>query len=204
MGKAKSEAEIENLYIERLKEMGYEYVCLKNYNDVLENFRTQFCKLNAKKLIEEKGEAALSDSEFQRVLLRLENHTIYESAKILREHFILELDNGKKVYTEFLTDDETRNLYQVLNQITMDPAHHKDVKRENRYDVTILINGLPLVQTELKKPSIDINEAVNQINRYRRTSFVGIFKYIQIFIISNSSEAISNKCPSPFAQELII
>lgn len=185
--KAKSEYEVEELYIDRLDDMGYEYVDLKNYDDVCSNFRKQFCKLNAKELIAAKGVAVLSNAEFDRVMIRLENHTVYESARILREKWILELDNGKSIYVEFFTGDETRNIYQVTHQVTMDPAHKGDVLYKNRYDVTILINGLPLVQTELKRPGIEINEAVNQINRYRRFSFRGLFRFIQLFVISNST-----------------
>ncbi|MBO4415526.1 MAG: type I restriction endonuclease subunit R, partial [Lachnospiraceae bacterium] len=182
-----SEYDVESLYIDRLIELGYDYIDLKNYDDVCANFREQFCKLNHDKLIEAKGKAELSDAELDRVLIRLENHTIYESAKILRENWVLELDDGKTVYVEFFADDETRNIYQVTHQVTMDPVHKDDVLYKNRYDVTILINGLPLVQTELKRPGIEINEAVNQINRYRRFSFRGLFRYIQFFIISNST-----------------
>lgn len=127
-----SEYAVETLYIERLGELGYDYVELKNYDDVLANFREQFCKLNAQKLIEAKGKAELSDAEFDRVLIRLDNHTIYESAKILREQWILELDNGKKIYVDFFTPDETKNYYQVAHQITMDPAHKDDVLYKNR------------------------------------------------------------------------
>ena len=187
MAKAKSEYEVEELYIERLVDMGYEYIELKDYDDVCANFRDQFCKLNCKELLSAKGVAELSDKEFDRVMLRLENHTVYESAKILREKWVLELDNGKSIYVEFFTNDTTRNIYQVTHQVTMDPAHKGDVLYKNRYDVTILINGLPVVQTELKRPGIEINEAVNQINRYRRFSFRGLFRYIQLFIISNST-----------------
>jgi len=187
MPKVKSEYEVEELYIDRLSELGYEYVDLKNYDDVCSNFREQFCKLNSKELIVGKGVAELSDAEFDRIMLRLENHTIYESAKILREQWVLELDNGKTIYVVFFTNDETRNLYQVTHQVTMDPEHKDDVLYKNRYDVTILINGLPLVQTELKRPGIEINEAVNQINRYRRFSFRGLFRFIQLFVISNST-----------------
>lgn len=187
MGKAISEYEVENLYIERLEELGYQFISLNNYDDVLRNFRIQFCELNKEELINAKGKAELSESEFDRVLIRLENHTIYESAKILREKWILELDNGKTVYVDFFTNDETRNIYQVTHQVTMDKEHKNDVLYKNRYDVTILINGLPLVQTELKRPGIEINEAVNQINRYRRFSFRGLFRFIQIFVISNST-----------------
>lgn len=187
MPKAKSEYEVEELYIDRLVDLGYEYVDLKNYDDVCSNFRNQFCKLNANKLIATKGVAELSDAEFDRVMIRLENRTIYESAKILREKWVLQLDNGKTTYVDFFTGDETRNIYQVTHQVTMDPTHKGDVLYKNRYDVTILINGLPMVQTELKRPGIEINEAVNQINRYRRFSFRGLFRYIQLFVISNST-----------------
>ena len=187
MPRVMSEYDVESLYIDRLIELGYDYIDLKNYDDVCANFREQFCKLNHDKLIEAKGKAELSDAELDRVLIRLENHTIYESAKILRENWVLELDDGKTVYVEFFADDETRNIYQVTHQVTMDPVHKDDVLYKNRYDVTILINGLPLVQTELKRPGIEINEAVNQINRYRRFSFRGLFRYIQFFIISNST-----------------
>ena len=82
MAKAKSEYEVEELYIERLVDMGYEYIELKDYDDVCANFRDQFCKLNCKELLSAKGVAELSDKEFDRVMLRLENHTVYESAKI--------------------------------------------------------------------------------------------------------------------------
>lgn len=187
MPRVKSEYEVESLYIDRLIELGYDYVPMKNYDDVCNNFRKQFCKLNSEELIAAKGVAELSDSEFDRVMIRLENHTIYDSAKILREKWVLELDNGKTIYVQFFTNDEVRNSYQVTHQITMDAAHKGDVLYKNRYDVTIFINGLPLVQTELKRPGIEINEAVNQINRYRRFSFKGLFRYIQLFIISNST-----------------
>ena len=187
MPKVMSEYQVEEMYINRLDEMGYNYVELKNYTDVLSNFREQFCSLNSKVLTEAKGKASLSDTEFDRVMIRLDNHTIYESARILREKWVLELDNGKQIYVEFFTTDETRNIYQVTHQVTMDPAHKDDVLYKNRYDVTILINGLPVVQTELKRPGIELNEAVNQINRYRRFSFRGLFRYIQLFIISNST-----------------
>ncbi len=186
MSRAISEYEVENKFIDRLKEMGYEYVSMKNYDDVITNLRKQLCKVNAAKLIEAKGKAELSDREFERVMLRLDGHTVYESAKILREQWVLELDNGKSVYLEFLTEDNTRNTFQVTNQITMDKDHLKEVEYKNRYDVTILINGLPLIQVELKRPGVELNEAINQINRYRRYSFKGLFRFIQVFVVSNS------------------
>ena len=177
MPKVMSEYEVESLYIDRLDDLGYEYIDLKNYDDVCDNFRKQFCKLNANQLISAKGRPELTNNEFDRVLIRLENHTIYESAKILREKWVLELDNGKSIYVDFFAPDETKNTYQVTHQVTMDPDHKGDVLYKNRYDVTIMINGLPLVQTELKRPGIEINEAINQINRYRRFSFRGLFNF---------------------------
>ena len=186
MSKVKSEYEVEAIFIDQLESIGYQYIDMSNYDDVIANFRRQFCKVNDKAIIDEKGVAELTDSEFEKVMLRLENHTIYESAKILREKWVLELDNGKTIYVQFLTDDMDRNTYQVTHQVTMDKAHKEDVEYKNRYDVTVLINGLPLVQVELKRSGVELNEAVNQINRYRTYSFKGLFRYIQIFVVSNS------------------
>ena len=186
MSRPQSEYEVEKIFIEQLERQGYSYIEMANYDDVLANFREQFCKVNKNALLAAKGMAELSDSEFDKLLLRLDNHTIYESAKILREKWVLELDNGKTIYAEFLTSDRDRNTYQVTHQMTMDKAHKDDVEYKNRYDVTVLINGLPLVQIELKRSGVELNEAVNQINRYRTYSFKGLFRYIQIFVVSNS------------------
>ena len=181
-----SEYEVEVRFIERLESLGYTFAPLNNYDDVLANFRLELSKFNAAKLIEAKGEASFSDAEFKRVLIHVENKSVYESAKILRDKYVLTLDNGKTVYLEFLSSDTNRNIYQVSHQITMDKDHKDDVSYKNRYDVTILINGLPLVQIELKRPGVEINEAINQINRYRSFSFRGLFRYLQIFVVSNS------------------
>ena len=181
-----SEYKVEELFIDKLKGMGYTYVSLKDYDGVLTNFREQLAAFNAQKLTEAKGEATISDSEFNRVLIHLDNHTVYESAKLLRDKYILTLDNGKTVYLDFFSYDTDRNIYQVTHQVTMDPAHKDDVVYKNRYDVTVLVNGLPLVQIELKRPGVEINEAINQINRYRKFSFKGLFRYLQLFVVSNS------------------
>lgn len=181
-----SEYEVETRFIDRLELIGYEYVDLKNYDDVLENFKEQLTRFNKHKLEEAKGEASLSDQEFNRVMIHLDNKSVYESAKILRDKFVLPLDNGKTVYLDFFSYDVERNIYQVAHQITMDKAHKDDVNYKNRYDVTVLINGLPLVQIELKRPGVEINEAINQINRYRKFSFKGLFRYLQLFVVSNS------------------
>lgn len=183
---ATSEYKVEELFIQKLESIGYTYVDLRNYSDVVNNFRAQVCKLNAEKLVEKKQCATLSDKEFERLMIYVENKSVYESAKILRDKYVLQLDNGETVYLDFFTSDSTKNTYQVAHQITMDPAHKDDVSYKNRYDVTVLINGLPLVQIELKRPGVEINEAINQINRYRRFSFRGLFRYIQLFVVSNS------------------
>ena len=186
MAKVQSEYDVEIKFIERLEGIGYEYIELKNYDDVIKNFREKLIKFNSKKLIEAKGTAEMSDTEFNRVLIYIENKSVYESAKILRDKYILSLDNGKTVYLDFFSFDTDRNIYQVSHQITMDKDHKDDVEYKNRYDVTVLINGLPLVQIELKRPGVEINEAINQINRYRKFSFRGIFRYLQLFVVSNS------------------
>lgn len=186
MAKVMSEYEVETRFIERLESIGYEYVQLGNYDDVLSNFRVQLAKFNKQKLLDTKEEASFSDSEFERIMIHVENHSVYESAKILRDKFVLNLDNGKTVYIDFFSYDTERNIYQVTHQVTMDKDHKDDVSYKNRYDVTILINGLPIVQVELKRPGIEINEAINQINRYRKFSFKGLFRFLQLFVVSNS------------------
>ena len=181
-----SEYDVETLFIDRLESIGYKYVDLKNYDDVLANFRNQLAAFNSEKLIDAKGLAEFSDAEFNRIMINVDNKSVYKSAKILRDKYLLPLDNGKKVYLDFFTFDTDRNIYQVAHQITIDREHKDDVAYKNRYDVTVLINGLPLVQIELKRPGVEINEAINQINRYRKFSFKGLFRYLQLFVVSNS------------------
>lgn len=188
MARPKSEYEIENLLIQRLEAMGYQYVVLPSYTEVLDNLKHQLERFNAQKLIEAKGIPELSEDEFDRLMLRIENNTVYESAKILRDQHDLVLDNGNTVYLELFSADSSRNIYQVTNQVKMDKEHKDDVRYKNRYDVTILVNGLPLIQIELKRSGVEINEAVNQINRYRKFSFRGLFRFLQIFIVSNTDQ----------------
>lgn len=186
MPRVQSEYEVETIFIDKLQEMNYTYVDLKNYDDVVNNFRKQLAKFNSEKLIEIKGDDSFSDAEFNRIMIHVDNKSVYESSKVMRDKFILTLDNGKTVYLDFFSFDTEKNIYQVSHQITMDPNHKDDVSYKNRYDVTVLINGLPMVQIELKRPGVEINEAINQINRYRKFSFKGLFRYIQIFVVSNS------------------
>ena len=183
----KMEYQVEANLIAKLGEMGYSFIPLHNYDDVLRNFRSCIEKLNSKAILDAKGTEKLSDSEFERIMMHLDGRTVYESAKVLRDKWVLQLDDGNTVYLQFLSTDYNENKWQVTHQVTMDPAHLNDVSYKNRFDVTILINGLPLVQIELKRPGIEINEAINQINRYRRFSFKGLFRYIQLFVVSNST-----------------
>ena len=181
-----SEYDVENKFIDRLESIGYQFVQLDNYDDVLANFRTHLATFNAKALNDVGHAVSFSDAEFQRILIYVENHSVYDSAKRLRDKFVLTLDDGQTVYLEFFSSDIDRNIYQVTHQVTMDKAHKDDVSYTNRYDVTILMNGLPLIQIELKRPGVEINEAINQINRYRKFSFKGLFRYLQLFVVSNS------------------
>ena len=96
-----SEYEVENIFIERLESIGYQFIKLDNYEDVITNFREQLAKFNAKKL-EEKGHAvSFSNAEFNRIMIHVDNHSVYESAKILRDKCVLQLDNGESVYIDF-------------------------------------------------------------------------------------------------------
>ncbi|EOU2059063.1 type I site-specific deoxyribonuclease HsdR family subfamily [Clostridium perfringens] len=171
-----SEHELEELLINQLVEQGYAIVNIPDEAALEKNFRETLFEFNRKKL----GGAAFTDKEFERILIHLKNKSIFNSAKIFRDKFILERENGTKVYIEFFDGkDYHNNIFQVSNQITMEG------KYVNRYDVTILINGLPMVQIELKRRGKDFYEAFDQIERYRRHSLKGLFRYIQCFVISN-------------------
>lgn len=169
-----SEAELENLLISQLNSQGYEPVTIQNYEDLEANFKEQFSKFNSSKL-----DKPLSDKEWERVFNHLLGKSVFQSAKILRDKFILERDDGTKVYVALLDEDHTKNVFQVTHQTTVVG------KYVNRYDVTLLINGLPLVQIELKRRGIDIKEAVNQVMRYKKHSYNGLYHYIQTFVVSN-------------------
>ena len=104
----------------------------------------------------------------------------FEKAKKLRDLFPLELESGERLWLEFLNRTHwCQNEFQVSNQITVEG------RKKCRYDVTILVNGLPLVQIELKRRGVELKQAYNQIQRYHKTSFHGLFDYIQLFVISN-------------------
>lgn len=171
-----SEAQLEDHLIKQLTTQGYETVQLSDYEAVKNNFRAQLNKFNEVKL----NGQPLTDKEFKRVLVATEDKSIYDSAKILRDKLLIEREDGTDLYLELLnTKKWCKNLFQVTHQTTLEG------KYVNRYDVTILINGLPLVQIELKRRGLDFKEAFNQIQRYRRHSFQGLYRFLQIFVVSN-------------------
>ena len=171
-----SEAMLEDKFIKQLQGMGYEFIKIKNEEELNANFKIQLEKLNKKEL----NGKPLTDDEFERILIYLDSGSVFDKAEKLRDEYTIKRDNEMSVSIKFLNQkDWCKNIFQVSNQITMRGSH------ENRYDVTILINGLPLVQVELKRRSIAISEAFNQVKRYMKTSYKNLFGYIQIFIVSN-------------------
>lgn len=174
-----SEAALENGLIATLQQMSYGYVHIEEENNLRANFKTQLEKHNRKRL-EEFGRTEFTESEFEKILIYLEGGTRFEKARKLRDLFPLELESGERLWVEFLNRTHwCQNEFQVSNQITVEG------RKKCRYDVTILINGLPLVQIELKRRGVELKQAYNQIQRYHKTSFHGLFDYIQLFVISN-------------------
>lgn len=177
---AQSEQALENGLISTLKDMNYEYVQIKEETNLYSNFKAQLEKHNAKKLAEI-GRTAFTDKEFEKICIYLEGGTLFEKSKKLRDLYPMETEDGQhRIWVEFLNKNHwCQNEFQVSNQITMEG------RKTCRYDVTILINGLPLVQIELKKRGVELKQAYNQVQRYQKTSFRGLFDYIQLFVISN-------------------
>ena len=169
-----SEAELELQFIEQLNSQKYATVEIPDYDALVENFKVQFEKFNAAKL-----DHPLTDKEWERVFNLMLGKSVFQSAKILRDKFVLEREDGTKVYLAFFDNDHTKNIFQVTHQTTVVG------KYVNRYDVTLLVNGLPLIQVELKRRGIDIREAVNQVMRYKKHSYNGLYHFIQLFIVSN-------------------
>ncbi len=176
MGVYESEARLEDRMIDQLVKQGYEKVQINDVKDLENNFRKQ---VNRHNKIELKN-VPLSDKEFEKLMVKISGKGVYQSANELRQKQFIERDDGSKVYIElFNNNDWCKNIFQVTHQTTVEG------KYVNRYDVTILINGLPLVQIELKRRGNDMKEAFNQIKRYKRHSYTGLYKYIQLFVISN-------------------
>ncbi|WP_242694020.1 type I restriction endonuclease subunit R [Proteiniclasticum aestuarii] len=170
-----SEAQLEALLVKNLIRKDYERVEIRDRDDLEANFRQTLYRFNESKL----NGKPFSNKEFEKILLHIEGKSIYQSAKNLRDQFVLTRDDGTEVYIGFMSDEHTDNIYQVTNQVTMIG------KYTNRYDVTLLMNGLPVCQIELKRRGMDMKAAFNQIMRYRRHSFAGLYRYVQLFVISN-------------------
>jgi len=169
-----SEAIVEQNLIGQLEGLGYGFAKIIDGNALLSNLQSQLEKFNS---------TTFTAKEFGAILNHLAKGSVFEKAKTLRDRFQLTKDDGTSCYVRFFNNEDwNKNLYQVTNQV------EQTGKYKNRYDVTLLVNGLPLVQIELKRKGIEIKEAFNQINRYQHHSFWsnhGLFQYVQLFIISN-------------------
>lgn len=174
-----SEYGLEENVVKQLQDLGYERVLLRNETQLKENFRRILNERNADKL---EG-TPISDSEFKRIMIDISDKSVFESAQILRDKYVLERDDETKVYLSLMNIKKwCQNTFQVTNQVSVNDTH------KSRYDVTVLINGLPLVQIELKRSGVAITEAFNQIERYRRQNYTGLFRFIQMFVVSNKME----------------
>ncbi len=181
-----SEAMLEDAFIKQIQEQGYEYLPINDEKALIANLRKQLEKLNDHKFSDPDWEA------FFRVHLANQNDGILEKTNTIQNDFVkvatVSQPDGSNTFRNIKLidkDDIHRNSLQVINQYVVD-----DGSRPNRYDVTILVNGLPLVHVELKRRGVDLKEAFNQINRYQRDSFwagSGLFEYVQLFVISNGT-----------------
>ena len=178
-----SEAQLESSFIKQLVELGYTYVDIKTEEQMIANLRQQMNRLN---------KVELSDSEWQQLFngyIAKPDESVMEKADRIQRNEIVHItrDDGSSLNIKLIDKkDIFNNQLQVLNQYTPENG-----KRNNRYDVTILVNGLPLVHCELKRRGVALKEAFNQINRYGRESFwadAGLYEFVQIFIISNGTE----------------
>lgn len=177
-----SEAQLEADFIARLEEQGYERISLPSEQALINNLRIQLEALNR---------ISFSDGEWERFFrekIASQNEGIVQKTRRIQEDHVQVLEREDGSFANIYLIDKLNihnNRLQVLNQYSTDGGKHK-----NRYDVTILVNGLPLVHVELKRRGVALREAFNQINRYQRESFwadSGLFEYVQIFVISNGT-----------------
>lgn len=165
---------LENNLVLQLQKLGYQKVSIKDENDLLANLKKQ---------LEIHNKVTFSANDFKQILNAINKGNIFERAKLLRERVVYTNDEGETKTIELINQIHwCQNEFQVTQQVTMEGTH------KNRYDVTILVNGLPLVQIELKRRGLELKEAFNQTNRYERHSYGaghGLFQFIQLFVISN-------------------
>ena len=165
---------LENNLIEQLQKLGYKKIVVHDENELLANFKHQ---------LEVHNKTSLSDNDFRQILNYINKGNIFERSKVLRDRVPFINNEGEHKTVELINQIHwCQNQFQVTQQVTMKGTY------KNRYDVTILINGLPLVQVELKRRGLELKEAFNQTNRYERHSYwagQGLFQFIQLFVISN-------------------
>ena len=180
-----SEADLEKEFVRMLTEQGYAYLPIHSEAELVSNLRVQLEKLNG---------YTFSDSEWDRFFknnVANPNEHIAEKTQKIQEDYVqvLKRDDGTtKNITLIDKKNVHNNFLQVINQYEI--SQSQGARHDNRYDVTILVNGLPLIHVELKRRGVPIREAFNQINRYQRDSFwagCGLFEYVQIFVISNGT-----------------
>ena len=177
-----SEADLEREFIKNLQNQGYEYLIIHNEKELIANLKDKLEKLN---------NIIFSENEWERFFkekIANKNESIVEKTRTIQEDYIKNFtrDNGTLVNISLIDKKNIHNNFlQVINQYEEENGNHN-----TRYDVSILVNGLPLIHIELKRRGVAIREAFNQINRYQRDSFwagSGLFEYVQIFVISNGT-----------------
>ena len=177
-----SEADLEREFIKNLQNQGYEYLIIHNEKELIANLKDKLEKLN---------NIIFSENEWERFFkekIANKNESIIEKTRTIQEDYIKNFtrDNGTLVNISLIDKKNIHNNFlQVINQYEEEEGTHN-----TRYDVSILVNGLPLIHIELKRRGVAIREAFNQINRYQRDSFwagSGLFEYVQIFVISNGT-----------------
>ena len=185
-GSYQSEAELERELIRLLESQAYEYLPITSEAQLVANLRTQLEALNS---------VTFSDAEWEQFfserIAGANDGIVEKTVRIQEDHVqLLKRDDGS-VKNILLIDKQNihNNRLQVINQYEIDQGNGGSA-RSNRYDVTVLVNGLPMVHIELKRRGVDIREAFNQIDRYQRDSFwagSGLFEYVQLFVISNGT-----------------
>lgn len=180
-----SEAALEKEFIRLLCEQGYEYLTIHTEKDLIANLRNQLEELNSYHFTDNEWEHFFADS-----IANPNEHIVEKTRKIQEDSVeVLKRDDGSTKNIALINKKNIHsNRLQVINQYVL--GKEEGAKYDNRYDVTVLVNGLPLVHIELKRRGVAIREAFNQINRYQRDSFwagCGLFEYVQIFVISNGT-----------------
>ena len=177
-----SEADLEREFIKNLQNQGYEYLSIHNEKELIANLKDKLEKLN---------NIIFSEKEWERFFkekIANKNDSIVEKTRTIQEDYIKSFtrDDGSLVNISLINKKNIHNNFlQVINQYEEEGGNHN-----TRYDVSILVNGLPLIHIELKRRGVAIREAFNQINRYQKDSFwagSGLFEYVQIFVISNGT-----------------